>query len=114
MADQTTLLNPAVTRFITSIITRLLTMLGGILIAKGWLTSEEVGGITPALIEYIVGGILVLGTAAYGLIRNWTDQQKIVTALATTAPMTEDQLEAKIASGVAASVATPKTTVPKV
>lgn len=107
-------MNPIVVRFLTSVLMRLLTALGGYFIARGWLTEEEVGIIRSPAVEAIVGVLFVVAGTVYGLVRAWIDRRKIVTALAAPAPMTEKELERRIANGMAAPITTPKTDVPKI
>lgn len=105
-------MNPVYTQTLTSLVVRALTVVGTILVTKGWLTNDQVSSVIGPFADQIVGGLIVIATALYGVIRTWIDRKKINTALASTKPMSEAQLQAQIKDGTSASVHTAKTDVP--
>lgn len=50
---------------------------------------------------------------AWSIVQKYRNQQKLTTALAAPTPMTQQQVEAQISSGGAASALTPKHEIPQ-
>ena len=99
-------MNPIWTRFLQSVALRFVTFLGGVLVTHGALTPDQANMVIGPTVELIVGLVLTGSATAFGLLRAYWDKQKLTTALALP-PMSEKQLDKKIASGVSAPVATP-------
>jgi hypothetical protein len=107
-------MNPAYQRVLVSVVTRLLVGLGTLLTTHGVLTQDEANALVSPTVEIAVGAIISLAAVGHGALRAWWTQQKISTAAASSTPMSEAQLDAKIAKGLVADPTTPKTEVPKV
>jgi hypothetical protein len=100
-------MNPAYERVLNSMIQRAVLALSVWLTTKGALTSEEASSLVSPTVEIAAGLAGSAFVVIYGWIRARATQVKINTALAMS-PMSEQQLDTKIASGVAAPASTPK------
>ena len=92
-------MNPMMVKVVQSLLRTLLAAYGADLVAP-----EEYDTLIQALTTAAVG--------VWSLYNAWKSQQKVVTALSAARPMSEAQLNQKIASGGAASVMTPASEIP--
>lgn len=94
-------MNPMAQESIASVIRWVLAIGAGYLVKAGiWTEGDATGYVSAAALA-----LVALGWSQY---QAYVARQKLVTALATPTVMSERQLETRIASGVVASVTTPK------
>lgn len=104
--------SPAFAAFAKSGAARLVAVAGGALIAKGFLTKEQVGLIDDQIVLLLVGAVLSLASIAYGWSQQYIQRRKLLKAMAMPFPVTEKDLEARIKVGGAPSITTPKDELP--
>lgn len=93
-------MNPMYVKFATSLVRQLLKASG----IFGLTSDDELTQVVSALATVIGFG--------WGFWKDYKEQQKLVTAMASGSRVTERQVERMIATGEAASVTTPKNEVP--
>lgn len=105
-------MNPALTAFVLSIAVRIVTLVAGALIGANLLTKEQVDIIQEYATSQVAAWILALGTMLYGVAREYINRRKMLKAQAIPFPVSEKQLENRIAAGGAPSIWTPKDSLP--
>lgn len=104
--------NPIVIDILTTTIRALLLLLSGYLVRKGIWSAEQANSYVGYLAGAAATGLL---TIAWALWSTYGKRIKLLAALAATEPMTEHQIEARVANQAIPNppASTPKTEVPQ-
>jgi len=105
-------MNPFIVAIVNSLVFRLFAILGGFLVSSSILTKEQFDALSQSAIVEVSGYVLMLLGAAYGFARTYIERRKLLKAQALPFPVSEKQLENRIAAGGAPSVFTPKNELP--
>lgn len=104
-------MNPMLIEAIGTIIRWLFAFLSGYLVSHGVWTKDKAEEYATALASAAAVGIASL---LWGLWQKYKGRIKLNTALASTAPQSESQLNAKIDAGLSAPASTPKNETPEI
>ncbi len=102
-------MNPVIIEIIASFVRWVLANAASFLIARGIWSQADAGRYTEFLVSGITLGLISLALAVWSTFKK---RQKLVTALSTPHPQTEEMLQNTISQGGAASVTTPKDEIP--
>lgn len=98
-------MNPILQAALTSIVRWLLAVGAGYLVkAKVWSDSDAT--------TYVTAGALAIITIGWSLWEKYRERSKLLTALMMPALSTEDELKARVKTGVTPSILTPSNTIP--
>ena len=95
-------MNPLVKEFLESVLKKLLTGAGAVLVTHGWITEEQSA-------RFLVGAIALVISVIWSVWTSYKDRLKLLVAQALPEGATEQQVEAKVKEGVAPPAALPKT-----
>lgn len=99
-------MNPMLAAALTALFRWALAFLGGYAFRAGIWTHDETA-------MYVSGGAAALAGLVWSLWNHYKGRLTLLTALASEEPLSEQQAEARVASGLAPPVSSPKNVVPQ-
>ena len=99
-------MNPMMQEALASVVRSILKLGAGYLVARGVWAPDDAS-------NYVAAGALAIVGLGWSYWTTYQSRRKLVTALSADVRLTEEQVQTRIAHGMAPSTATPKDTVPR-